>query len=126
LLKKGRKMASERVIMILKSKGAPFSEKELTEMSDKEGWKWIYTNFPPKPKDHRFQICFTGQSDDGKEHLKELAKRAGYKAVSGVTKELQYLCIGDNPGPSKLEKAKAQSVKIISTEEFMEMIGTED
>jgi len=118
-------MASERVILILKSKGSPFTDKELKEMSDKDGWRWLYTNFPPKPKDHRCQICFTGQSDDEKEHLKEFAKRAGYKPVSGVTKELKYLCIGENAGPSKLQKAKAQSVKIISTEEFLEMIGGE-
>jgi hypothetical protein len=38
LIGKGGKMANERVIMILKSRGSPFSEKELKEMSEKDGY----------------------------------------------------------------------------------------
>ncbi len=118
-------MASERVIMILKAKGAAFSELELKEMPDSLGWKWLYEKFPPKT--HRSkklgtQICFTGQTEEEKKNLGELAEKAGFNVVHSVTKGLKYLCIGGNAGPSKIEKAKTQGAKILSVKEFLGLI----
>jgi DNA ligase (NAD+) len=47
----------------------------------------------------------------------------GGKLVSGVSKKLDYLIVGDGAGPSKVKKAETLGVKMISEEEFMGMIG---
>jgi len=115
-------MASEKVIRILKAGGAPFSEKEMLMMNDRDGWAWIYKNRPPtKPKDKREQICFTGQTDYEKEGLFQKAINAGLKPVMSVTKRLKYLCVGENVGPTKLKKAQEQEVRVITTKEFLEI-----
>jgi hypothetical protein len=41
-------MISEKVKRILIAKGAPFTEEEMSVMSDRDGWAWVYENFPPK------------------------------------------------------------------------------
>jgi len=45
----------------------------------------------------------------------------GGNILSGVSKNLNYLITGQNPG-SKLEKAKQLGVKIIDEEEFLKML----
>jgi len=46
----------------------------------------------------------------------------GGRASSSVSKSTDYVVVGENPG-SKYEKAKKLGVKIITEEEFMEMVG---
>jgi DNA ligase (NAD+) len=46
----------------------------------------------------------------------------GGKLVSGVSKKLNYLIVGDGAGPSKLAKAEKLGVKMISEEEFEELL----
>jgi len=118
-------MAGEKVARILKSK-SDFTDKEIESISDAEGWKWIYANRPPKndPDKNKPQICFTGFRPAAK---KELVKKAGIndlKIVKSVTKKLDFLCIGDNAGPKKIEKAKKQGVIIITPLELETMFKT--
>ncbi len=55
--------------------------------------------------------------------IKELIEKNGGKVISAVSKNLDFLVVGDNPG-SKVKKAKAiESIKIISEDEFLDMIG---
>jgi DNA ligase (NAD+) len=55
----------------------------------------------------------------------ELVERNGGQILSSVSSKLNYLVVGEDAG-SKLEKAKKiNSVKIISEEDFLEMIGTQ-
>ena len=55
----------------------------------------------------------------------ELVEQNGGKIVSGVSAKLNYLVVGEDAG-SKLEKAKKiTSVKIISEDQFLKMIGKE-
>lgn len=58
-----------------------------------------------------------------RDQLKELIKSHGGKVLSGVSGKLDYLVAGENMGPSKLEKAKELNVKVISEENFIEMIN---
>ena len=52
-----------------------------------------------------------------------LAEQQGGKIVSGVSSKLNYLIVGEDAG-SKLEKAKKiNSVKIISEDEFLQLVG---
>lgn len=55
----------------------------------------------------------------------ELVEKYGGKIVSGVSSKLNYLVVGEDAG-SKLEKAKKiNSIKIISEEEFLDIIKPE-
>jgi hypothetical protein len=43
-----------------------FTEEEMKDMTDREGWAWIYANRPPgqKKRDHSLpEFCFTGFGD---------------------------------------------------------------
>jgi len=49
---------------------------------------------------------------------KEFIKKHGGKVLSGVSKELDFLVVGDDPG-SKLSKAQELGIKIISEEDLL-------
>ena len=52
-----------------------------------------------------------------------MAEEQGGKIVSGVSSKLNYLVVGEDAG-SKLEKAKKiNTIKIISEDEFLQLIG---
>jgi len=46
----------------------------------------------------------------------------GGKVVSSISSKLDYLVAGDNMGPSKLEKANQLAIKIITEEEFLNLL----
>jgi NAD-dependent DNA ligase len=112
-------MVSERVKRILIAKGAPFTEEEMDDMSDSEGWAWIYENFPPKNVPKLPEICFTSFDLSRKAELQKIAENRGFKCVTQVTKNLKFLCTGNNAGPIKLRDATKQGVVIISENDFL-------
>lgn len=57
-----------------------------------------------------------------REQLQEIIIANGGRILSGVSGKLNYLLAGDNMGPSKKEKAEKLGVKIISIEEFEQML----
>ncbi|ALJ00386.1 NAD-dependent DNA ligase LigA [Rufibacter tibetensis] len=63
---------------------------------------------------------FTGYS---REELQDTIVANGGKIVSSISKKLSYLVAGDKMGPSKLEKATSFGVKIVSEEEFNQMLA---
>ena len=112
-------MASPNVISMMLGKGAPYSMEELQQMGDRDCWKWVYQNKPPKKGDTRPQICFTGFTPEEREELETLADKAGYKVVKSITVKLKMLVTGEMPGPSKVKEAQEQGVKIINREKFV-------
>ncbi|MCX7943578.1 MAG: NAD-dependent DNA ligase LigA [Deltaproteobacteria bacterium] len=56
-----------------------------------------------------------------RDEAKEFITKNGGKVLSSVTKKLDYLVVGSNPG-SKLDKAQELGIKIISEEELIAMI----
>lgn len=60
--------------------------------------------------------------DYSRDDIQKMIEVYGGTYASGVNKKLDILICGDNVGPSKLEKAKKLGVKIISEEEFNEML----
>lgn len=60
-----------------------------------------------------------------RDQLKEIIEANGGKNTGSVTGNTDYLVAGENMGPSKLEKAKTQGVKILSENEFLKLIGME-
>jgi DNA ligase (NAD+) len=68
-------------------------------------------------------IVVSGNFTRPRDELKQLIERHGGKNSSGVTSNTDYLIAGDKMGPAKLQKAEKLGVKIISENEFMEMIN---
>lgn len=58
-----------------------------------------------------------------REALKELITRHGGKNVGSVSSKTDFLLAGDGMGPAKLEKAEKLGVKIISEEDFEQLIA---
>lgn len=115
-------MPSEKLTRILRSK-SPFTEDEIAALSEAEGWDWIYRN-DRRPKDAAQQICFTGFGAAEREELEGIASRTGWlKVVGSITSKLNYLCIGDHPGPSKLEKARRQNGMLLDRVQFEALVS---
>ncbi|MFN4082292.1 MAG: NAD-dependent DNA ligase LigA [Bacteroidia bacterium] len=58
-----------------------------------------------------------------RDELKKMIENNGGKNVSGVSKNLDYLIAGDKMGPEKLKKATDLNIKIISEQEFFNMLN---
>jgi len=56
-----------------------------------------------------------------RDQAKNLIKHNGGKVLSSVTKDLNYLIVGEDPG-SKLKKAEELNVKTISEKEFTDLL----
>lgn len=57
-----------------------------------------------------------------RDELKDLIEQNGGKNTSSVSKKTSYLLAGEDPGPEKIKKAKELGIKIISEEEFEELL----
>lgn len=55
----------------------------------------------------------------------DIAKRMGAKIVSSISKNVDYVVYGENPG-SKLKKANEMNINTISEAEFLKIIGDND
>ena len=58
-----------------------------------------------------------------RDELKAKIMAHGGKVVSSISAKLDYLVAGDQMGPAKLEKAKQLSIKMISEDEFLQMLN---
>jgi DNA ligase (NAD+) len=68
------------------------------------------------------KFLFTGELESmSRLEAQEKVKECGGEIKEAVTKDLNYLVVGENPG-SKLEKAKKMKIAIVSEKEFLKMI----
>lgn len=67
-------------------------------------------------------FVITGTLSEPREHFKDLIESAGGKTTDSVSKKTDYLVCGEDAG-SKLEKAKALGVKILSETELLKLLG---
>jgi len=58
----------------------------------------------------------------GRNEIKEMIEKNGGKVISAVSKNLDYLIVGNNPGSKVAKAEKLGSVKIIDEDEFLKMI----
>ncbi|RLD79134.1 MAG: DNA ligase (NAD(+)) LigA [Bacteroidetes bacterium] len=58
-----------------------------------------------------------------RDELKEMINKNGGKNTGSISKKTDYLLAGDKMGPSKLEKANKLGLKIISEDEFLQIIN---
>ncbi|OXE98665.1 hypothetical protein BC749_10740 [Flavobacterium araucananum] len=112
---------SEKLIRILRS-NTILSELELNDLSERQGWDIVYRL---KPKaELKIEICFTGFSPTEKILLTKLAEENNFHIAKSITVNLNFLCCGENAGPSKMKKAEEQNVISLSAEEFRNLITT--
>lgn len=57
-----------------------------------------------------------------RDEYKEMIEKNGGKNVGSISGKTSFILAGDNMGPSKLEKAQKLGVRIISEDEFLDMI----
>lgn len=57
-----------------------------------------------------------------RDEAKDIVESAGAEASNSVSKKVDYVVAGEEPG-SKLEKARAMGLKIITEDEFKNMVG---
>ncbi|WP_313128867.1 BRCT domain-containing protein [Stutzerimonas nitrititolerans] len=71
----------------------------------------------PKPKaspDERPHILFTGFKSAKREVLEHVAAEQGLRVMKTASKTLTFLCIGDNAGPTNIEKAREAGAFILN------------
>ncbi len=66
-------------------------------------------------------FVFTGTLSKPRGYFKELVEKKGGIVRSSISKNLDYLVVGDNPG-SKLNRAESLGVKIINEEELLKLL----
>ncbi len=98
-----------RIIERLRAAGVQFESAERQRASDSLAGKSIVISGK-----------FTAHSRD---ELKELIELHGGRNLAAVSGNADYLLAGENMGPAKLKKAEKLGIRILSEEEFMEMIG---
>ena len=68
-------------------------------------------------------IIVSGVFSRSRDEIKEMIEKNGGKNVSSISAKTDYVVAGENMGPAKLEKAQKLGIKIISEEEFINMIN---
>ena len=68
-------------------------------------------------------IVITGNYSISRDAMKALIEANGGKNSSSVSSKTAYLLAGEKPGPEKMKKAEALGVRIISEQEFRDMIS---
>ena len=68
-------------------------------------------------------IIFTGTMKNTRLSMEEEAKNLGAYVQNSVNKKTDFLVIGKNVGDAKIKKAEALNIKIISEEEYIQLIS---
>ena len=58
-----------------------------------------------------------------RDEYKAIIEQNGGKNVGSISSKTSFILAGENMGPSKLQKAEKMGIKIMSEEEFLELIG---
>ena len=59
----------------------------------------------------------------GREALKGWLESQGGKVLAGMSKKLDYLVAGNQPGPTKVAQAEAQGIRIVDEAAIKQMMG---
>lgn len=61
-------------------------------------------------------------SQHSRDEYKEMIERNGGKNVGSVSKATSFILAGENMGPAKLEKANKLNIRLVSEDEFLQML----
>ena len=119
-------MPSPKLIQILRSK-SDLTDEQIIELSEEQGWKFVYEIEAKEKADRaanrKQTVCFTGFNKADKAALEDSATSRGLKPVGSVSKNLDYLVLGETPGESKVAKAEAAEVRILQAHEWEQLFG---
>lgn len=58
-----------------------------------------------------------------RDEYKDMIERNGGKSVGSVSKATSFILAGDNMGPAKLEKANKLNIRLVTEDEFLQMLA---
>jgi DNA ligase (NAD+) len=87
-----------------------------------KGIRPTYSEIKEKLLDGKKLVFTGGLSKLSRKEAQDKVENLGGRVVSSVSKETDYVVLGDNPG-SKYDKAKELGIEILSEDEFIELIG---
>mgnify|MGYP003609754402 CR=1 FL=1 len=67
-------------------------------------------------------FVISGTFNIDRNELKKMIEDNGGKVVGSLSKSTSYLIVGENMGPTKKDKAEKEKIKMISEDEFYELI----
>ena len=67
-------------------------------------------------------VSGTFSSPERRKEIENLVEINGGKLTDSVSSKTSYLVIGENPGPSKIDKAKKFNITVINEEEFLKFL----
>ena len=65
-------------------------------------------------------------SHHSRDEYKLLIEQHGGKNIGSISAKTSFILAGDNMGPAKLQKAEKLGIRIVSEDEFLEMIGSNE
>jgi len=68
------------------------------------------------------KIVFTGKMSTSRDEMKKHAKSIGIKVLSSVNQSTDYLVIGENVGPKKLQFAIDNKITILEEDEYLKLV----
>ena len=68
------------------------------------------------------KIVFTGKMSSSRDEMKKHAKSIGIKVLSSVNQSTDYLVIGENVGPKKLQFAIDNNIAVLKEDEYLKLI----
>ncbi len=72
------------------------------------------------------KLVFTGTfKNASRAEMKEIAEKNGAKVLTALSRSVEFLVVGESPG-SKLKKASDLGVKVMSEEEFLDLVSKEN
>ncbi len=122
---------SEEELLTIEGIGPKVAASLLTELKSKEFvkeirglLKEIELEAAPKPISRKLEgktFLITGTLPVKRDDAKDIIEKNGGKIVSSVSKSLDYLVVGDDPG-SKLEKANSLGIKVLSWSDLQDLL----
>ncbi|MDR1181094.1 MAG: NAD-dependent DNA ligase LigA [Bacteroidales bacterium] len=84
------------------------------------------TTISEKLKGMTFLVSGTFSTPERRKEIEQLIEKHGAVRATSVSKKLSFIIAGENMGPAKLEKAKKANIPIISEQDFLNLIETDE
>ena len=110
-----------KIILQLKSS---LGADAISAMSDADAKNAVQQMRDDRAKDGNLQISFSGFNASKKKRLANAARKNQFKVAVTVTKELDFLVVGNSTRDKLIEKAEEQGVQLLSEKQFNSMIET--
>ncbi len=102
------------------------SNLEILERLRQAGLQMEGESYQPSAASHQLDgmsIVISGTfAQHSRDEYKEMIEQNGGKNTGSVSKKTSFILAGENMGPEKLKKAESLGIRLVSEEEFLEMI----